>query len=372
MKTWLVTIISMYLSVGTLFAATCDNGWYMDSENCVQCPADYPNSIPNAISINDCYLITNPGKYVAVAGSSMVSCATDYYCPGNIPVFYNLKSRYVRMDYIQSTGTQYIDTGIMPGSNMDTEMVFETGQVSGDAALFGSYGPSLHYWLNGYNNNAYIRYNNYHPESEYKAHIMSGKKLTLEIKRGSWILDNNVIFTDAGDFEVGYTGYLFAANRAGTARWPHPSLKVYSFIQWKDGNKVIDLVPVYDTQTGKYGMWDNVGGRFLGNIGTGEFLGGNNLAEFSSDGSISCKTATDGNALYSPIGSDDVSDCGYVMHLDKNRKLYFRGEKRTSPAVGIQIGNNTFYADTNSDKHGFLRIEYKGQTLSVYNMDVDD
>jgi len=361
----------MYLCVGVSFAATCDNGWYMENDICVQCPANYPNSVPNAISINDCYLITEPGKYIATVGAAPVSCAENYYCPGNIPVFYNLKSRYIRLDYIQSTGTQYIDTGIILGSDIDTQMVFETGPVADEnVALFGACSEDAYYWLNGWGNKAYVRYNNYHPVEEYKAYITYDKKQTLEIKHGNWILDNNTIFMDMGIFDVGLSGYLFAVNYAGTdIRWVHPSLKIYSFTQWKNDNKVLDLVPVYDTETGQYGMWDNVAGRFLNNIGTGEFLGGDNMVEYSPDGSIDCNTATDGNAPYSPIGSDDVSDCGYVMHFGENRKLYLHSTKRTSPSLAVQIKNNIFYADTISEKRGFLRVEYNGQTLSIYNMD---
>lgn len=372
MKSLIVAIVSLGLCFGTLFAMTCDNGWYMENENCVQCPVNYSNSVPNANSINDCYLITSSGTYVANSGAHVVQCAENHYCPGNVPVFYNLKSRYVRVDYIQSTGTQYIDTGIILGSDVDTEMIFETGAVSGDAALFGSAGTETHYWLNGYNNNAYIRYYNYHPEAEFKASIIPNKKHVLEIKQGNWILDNKTIYTNTGIFNSGYTGYLFAVNLCGNVRWPHQSLKIYSFTQWQDGNKILELVPVYDTQTGKYGMWDNVGGRFLGNIGTDEFIGGNQVTQFSSDGGILCKTATDSNAPYSPTGSDDISDCGYVMRLGGDRKLYLRGAKRTSPALAVQVKNNIFYADTSPDKHGYLRIDYKGQILSIYNMDVDD
>ncbi len=366
MKIYFIVISFMYSVCTTAIAATCDNGWYMDNENCVQCPQNYPNSVPNATSINDCYLITETGKYVATAGTAPVPCLENHYCPGNAPVFYDLAPRFINVEYIHGTGTQYIDTGIILGSDIDTEMVFEAGNISGDVTLFGAMNNDLHYWLNGFNNNMYIRYNDYHPRSEYKAHIMPGKKSTLAIKSGDWIFDGKSIYTNSGTFNVGLSGYLFALHRTDDGdMWIHPSLKFYSFKQWRDGELIFDALPVYDTKTGQYGMWDTVAGRFLENIGTGDFLGGKHITEFNHNGSIACITATDGDAPYSPIGSDDISDCGYVMHLGENKKLYLHSVKRTSPSLAVQIKNRIFYADTSSEKRGFLHIEYKGQTLSI-------
>ncbi|MDE6250250.1 MAG: hypothetical protein K2M34_01280 [Alphaproteobacteria bacterium] len=354
-------------------ANECNVGEYAQGANCITCPDAYPYSVPNANSINDCYLIAQPGEYVNAAGAAPVQCATNHYCPGNVPVFYDMELRYVNVDYIQSTGTQYIDTGIILGSDIDTKMVFETGVIPGvDAALFGTSNDGLHYWLNGYGNDVYIRYNDYAPKPEFKGHITPDKKSILEIKSGDWILDNKSLYTNSGTFNVGLSGYLFATNRDGVVTWKHPSLKIFSFKQWRNGDLVLDLIPVYDLKTGQYGMWENVGQRFLGNIGTGEFVGGKHLTEFDTDGSIDCATATDNVAPYSPAGSDNVQNCGYVLHIGENRDLYLHMEKRTRPSLAVQVKNNVFYADTSTEEHGALRIEYNGQKLSVYNMDVDD
>lgn len=355
-------------------ATECNSGEYAQGENCATCPTTYPYSIPNAASINDCYLITNPGEFVNAPGATPVKCAENHYCLGNVPVSYDMR-RYVKADYIQSTGTQYIDTGIILGSDIDTKMVFETGYVpdKADVALFGARNNGLNYWLNGYNNNIYIRYNNYAPIQIHWGLITPNEKSILEIKNGNWVFNEKELYTNSETFDVGLNGYLFAFNSSDEL-WPHPSLKIFSFVQWRNGDLVLDLIPVYDLKTGQYGMWDNVGGRFLGNIGTGEFLGGipSSKLDIFENGSIDCTTATDGVAPYSPASSDDIMDCGHVLHLGDNRKLYLRGEKRTSPSLAVQIKNYVFYADTSPDTHGVLRTEYKGQKLSVYNMDADD
>ena len=49
--------------------------------------------------------------------------------------------------------------------------------------------------------------------------------------------------------------------------------KVY-YLQLFENNKMIfNFVPVYDTLTQKYGMWESVQGKFYGNDGTGDFKG---------------------------------------------------------------------------------------------------
>ena len=53
------------------------------------CPSDYKNSYKNTTSINNCYLTTSAGKYVASAGGGQVSCTAGYKCPGSVTVKYN-------------------------------------------------------------------------------------------------------------------------------------------------------------------------------------------------------------------------------------------------------------------------------------------
>ncbi len=48
----------------------------------------YPHSEAGASSINDCYLTTTAGKYVATAGAGEVQCVANDYCAGGVNVYY--------------------------------------------------------------------------------------------------------------------------------------------------------------------------------------------------------------------------------------------------------------------------------------------
>ena len=356
-------------------AADCDIGEYVIGDICASCPAEYPFSLPNASSINDCYLITDVGKYVPVAGVAMATCPENSYCPGVIPVFYDMQDRFHRIEYLKSTGTQYIDTGIILGSDIDTELIFETDSIKGDNVLFGANSSDRHYWLNGYTNFAYIRYNDYHPVSEPRGAWSINVKHIVEVRHGDWILDGETIYSNPGEFNVGLPGYLFAELRYdGSVKWPHEALKIFSFTQWRNDDKVLELIPVYDSVRDECGMLDLVTGKFLTNIGTGKFECGPMMDVddyVGANGAAVCAVATDGFAPYSPAGSDDVLDCGRVLRFSDNYNLYLRTVPRTPHSLKMRFGGNIFYGDSTEQQCGHLRVKYQGQVLSICNMDVD-
>lgn len=360
------------LFLTSALAGECNVGEYANGDICSSCPSAYPHSVPNAAGINDCYLITSVGKYVPGAGMAEAKCPENYYCPGGVPVFYNLANRLQRIEYIKSTGTQYIDTEVPLGSDIDTEIVFENGIISEDHALFGALNSERHYWLNGYNNNAFIRYNDYHPTAEAKGRLTPDTRLVLEIRNGDWILDGKTIYSNSGKFNVDRPGYLFAVNHLTGARWLHGSLSVYSFIQWRNDKKIIDLIPVYDSVKDVCGMLDLVTGKFFENIGTGKFECGAVVPDvIGADGAAACAAATDNIAPYSPTGADDVSDCGRILRFPDNYNLYLRRQPRTTHSLKVKFGGNIFYGDSTDTECGRLRMIYNGQTMSVCNMDLD-
>ena len=53
------------------------------------CPANYNHSADNSDDINDCYLTTTAGNYVATAGAGETTCLENNYCTGNIVIHYD-------------------------------------------------------------------------------------------------------------------------------------------------------------------------------------------------------------------------------------------------------------------------------------------
>ena len=96
--------------VDTCEAVACETGFVLANGTCGSCPANsvcdpnydggkphtcseltngkYTLSLENSSSIDACYTITTPGKYVAVAGQGEVACKVGDYCLGGAKVMY--------------------------------------------------------------------------------------------------------------------------------------------------------------------------------------------------------------------------------------------------------------------------------------------
>lgn len=182
-------------------------------------------------------------------------------------------SLYTELLYIESTGTQYIDTGIIP--NQDTRVVVDV-QFSefptAHSTLFGSNDNTNAYW-------AYYRYS----DNQYRA-INGGttqrkidfadptQRVTVSLESGLYTVGENQISFTTANFNNGLNMYLFALNRNNTVYYPS-SNKMFSCQIYDNGILVRDYIPVRYC-TGEIGLYDLVEGKFYCNAGTGEFIAG--------------------------------------------------------------------------------------------------
>ena len=65
-----------------------DDTEYTDVYNKYACPTPYPNSAAKSSKIEQCYLTTTAGKYVATARADQVQCLANNYCAGGTQVNY--------------------------------------------------------------------------------------------------------------------------------------------------------------------------------------------------------------------------------------------------------------------------------------------
>ena len=65
-----------------------DTAPYTDIYNKYACPTTYPNSAAKSSKIEQCYLTTTAGKYVATARADQVQCLANNYCTGGTQVNY--------------------------------------------------------------------------------------------------------------------------------------------------------------------------------------------------------------------------------------------------------------------------------------------
>lgn len=190
-----------------------------------------------------------------------------------------LPSGYTKLNYLKSTGTQYINTGYIYGSNSDfsTEMYFNNayGQLCGAiddnarAALAQLSGVLYFARFNGSHGAPSILCANYY----YKLST-NGAILTATYTKNDGSEHTEIIDGSAYDFDgTSIPFYIFGRNESGSARLPSGTLNIYFFSFFENGSTVMNLVPCLDAD-GVPCMFDTVKRKTFYNAGTGDFLWG--------------------------------------------------------------------------------------------------
>lgn len=179
------------------------------------------------------------------------------------------------IEYIQSSGTQYIDSNFIPKATTRTIMKAEPMAWSAQSAFFGTRNTS-----SPTASQAYIAAI---PAATLYRSDYFGSSLTAETPTVMQITDidknknicsfNNIMITNTSSTVNATTNmFLLALNDVGTAKY-FLSAKLYS-CQIYDGNTLVrDFIPV-KTTTNIYGLWDKINKVFYKNAGTGTFTGG--------------------------------------------------------------------------------------------------
>ena len=186
------------------------------------------------------------------------------------------------IEYLQTTGTQYIDTGIVSGTNIVAEIKAILTQTSSDVQTFlcARTGNNV-----SFSNLLSIK-NVSTPYTQIgggNSSIDSSADPTVLHTYRTGLQNNSLFFETDGTTEgtrtiSGSTSnlsmYLFARHTdSGADRGIYS--KLYYCKITKDGSLVRDFIPVRVGQTGY--LYDKVSGELFGNNGSGSFILGNDI-----------------------------------------------------------------------------------------------
>lgn len=184
-----------------------------------------------------------------------------------------LPEGYTALEYIQSSGTQYIDTGRKLTQDSDITIDFSiVGEIKRDAGVFGSRESASKNNLTLFQNMDPIVFTG--DFSEYKNHRFS---VTSSLERtkirtnkaGVWV--NDILkksWSDVADFETPTNGLIFdVGNNNWTGR--KAIMRLYGYT---DGDAQ-QLVPCLDAN-GVPCLYDLIGKTALYNQGAGSFTWG--------------------------------------------------------------------------------------------------
>ena len=212
----------------------------------------------------------------------------------NINESKGLPKEYQQVEYIESTGTQWINTGIIPKADLNGNFIimsklggYPFGSTNGQSVdywginfyMYGSTSGTIECY---YGTGSYPKVYNWSSDTKYTITIRDKKFYCNE----NLICDFNNINNEYS-FITNNPIYLFGLNYAGGVFRPH---RFYKATFWYSNSIIKDFIPCYSTtpvtdETGKQcpsgtkGLYDTVEGKFYTNQGTGEFIAGPDVNE---------------------------------------------------------------------------------------------
>lgn len=198
--------------------------------------------------------------------------------------YVGLPDGYTQLQYIESHGTEYIDTGFKP--NQNTRLVLDVGKpTSGydtaddSQSLFGA--------RTAPNDNAYNFFmrsdgtgnpslDDYGTTRQNTETQFTYDRATIDKNKNVTSINSTTYTHTEQTFACLYTLYIFACNSSDVAGFMCTvrfySMRIYSSSE--DGNDLLirNFIPVKNPD-GEYGLYDLVDGKFYSNSGTGAFTG---------------------------------------------------------------------------------------------------
>lgn len=197
---------------------------------------------------------------------------------------------YIALDYIQATGTQYIDSGIIPNTfdyEIETEFAFDS--VNGSNTPFCAWGfmasdATLPRWLLASYQSKYLLNVNTTTavgSQDTLKHTFNGEVYLNSGNAPRWncsidgtvLIDDQVVASESTFLSNTMPIYMFARNNSGTAG-NFVSGKLYKHTVKKAGVKIQELIPAKRTSDNAIGLYDTVTATFFTNDGTGTFTAG--------------------------------------------------------------------------------------------------
>ena len=224
---------------------------------------------------------------------------------------------YTKVDYIQSTGAQYIDTGYVPNADTRIEAKFAIVEYSGDREyVFGTYNN-----INGgvgrmqfsYGFPSFLGYGNTYDNMHYWFDTDNAIH-TVKVEKGVFTVDG----VELEDFKKSWDGeseskslYIFGLNSgSGPSSTQKPKERIYSFDIYDGDVLVHSYVPVKD---------DNGDGRFydqvVGAMVETQYFSSDNQPPFIA-GSESDDPGEDPGE--DPGGGDEPRDFNFILTRSGN------------------------------------------------------
>ena len=194
-----------------------------------------------------------------------------------------IPQEYIPLEYIESTGTQYIDTGIKPTVDTSITATMSTSDISTGPTFFGAISNKVGLlvstrsngngtvYLNGTDNAAIISNYTIEEDSIYKITVYNNKFIVSK--------DNGSPETRTGTTSITANNYniiIIGRNNAGTIE-RLGNFKIYEFSIYQNNSLVRNYTPVKNIKTGEIGLYDYITNTLYTSASQDPFIAGPEL-----------------------------------------------------------------------------------------------
>lgn len=214
---------------------------------------------------------SNPYNFCDVSVSGTGGTVYAHYSMGFAPAFKVGGAKYTPVEYISSSGTQYINTGYVPTPN--TRVVIDaevTSQTTASCSYFGERSGSgatdktaYEIWSMG--TAANVSSDFFGNRVSYT--INTKQRLLIDKNKATVTINGNTVTNSAAAGTATIPAYIFASNDKGTAAY-FINMKLYSCKIYENDVLMHDYIPAKD-EWGNVGLWDDVDKKMLYNEGSG-------------------------------------------------------------------------------------------------------
>lgn len=187
-----------------------------------------------------------------------------------------LPTEYQQVEYLEATGTQYIDTGIYPvlSDGLYAKLQYISGDLN-NYRPFGGYNPGVA--IDSVTGLRIWTLNNFSISPTNK--MTDGNIHTIQCSEdGTWDYDGETVLASKPiQDQTGVTITLFKANYIGGVLYGTGTSRMYAFRYFRNGETIRDFVPCYRKSDSVAGLYDVINDVFYTNAGSGTFTVGPDL-----------------------------------------------------------------------------------------------
>jgi hypothetical protein len=219
-------------------------------------------------------------RYTEVYVDGQTKDSTWTYRPNHERVGFFTK--YTKLEYLESTGTQYIDTGLLftATSEASVEIKFNMPTVA-NCCIAGSENSGTGWAFIPQINSGGVRIYHQSLSAWNKVTISANTDYVLNMRQSSTFTEtlNGVAYTGSCNSKSWPTRTyaLFGDNTVNYGFNQFASVKIYYCRITQDGKVSRDLIPVMRNSDGALGMYDLANDVFYTNAGTGSFIAGSEI-----------------------------------------------------------------------------------------------